>query len=214
MFNNPDVVLQDQQIEKFYRQNLSKWTESLRTKLLDSPTQYSEFSKIDFTRLKLNRFLKVRQKIGLAVMSWYMPKEIQVLLQLELREYWGADYLEVMEVLLTSKQFCLTWVLRCSRWNENDFFGNVLNRTLATIWRSTDFVKLSEKPVKRYTGYCRGYQESSRRAPSPLRPDLGRKIRIPISEEEEQQKKIEQEIKLQELLRKVEREFHILFEAS
>jgi hypothetical protein len=48
-------------------------------------------------------------------------------------------------------------------WSSSDFFGNVLN-VARLRWNSeyVSFAMVSERPVKKYTGYCRGYQESNR----------------------------------------------------
>lgn len=160
----------DLQLLKYYSKNLGKKTESLRTKVSDSPTQY--LATYDFTRL-IVRTRRRRHLIGLILMSWYMTDEVRILLHLQLEKInWNEVGFDLGRLLLTSKSYSLGWLLEQEWWNEFDFFGNVLDKELARIWNLVDFAKLSQRKVKRYTGYCRGYRDSSRRAPSPLPVEL------------------------------------------
>jgi hypothetical protein len=193
----------DLEIESYHSKYLQKRTESLRTILLDNPKQEIQWTKYDFTRLYFGN-LRLRQKIALALMSWYMNEEIRFLVQMELREIWGGDSREVMEVLLTSKEFALTWIYSISGWNERILFGNVLNRELGNLWQRVDFRRLSQRKVRRYTGYCRGYQESSRRASSPLPAELRPGT---LSYEEYLERKTKHELSLQSLLQRVRLEY-------
>jgi hypothetical protein len=193
----------DLEIESYHSKYLQKRTESLRTILLDNPKQEIQWTKYDFTRLYFGN-LRLRQKIALTLMSWYMNEEIRFLVQMELREIWGGDSREVMEVLLTSKEFALTWIYSISGWNERILFGNVLNRELGNLWQRVDFRRLSQRKVRRYTGYCRGYQESSRRAPSPLPAELRPGT---LSYEEYLERKTKHELSLQSLLQRVRLEY-------
>lgn len=193
----------DLEIESYHSKYLQKRTESLRTILLDNPKQEIQWTKYDFTRLYFGN-LRLRQKIALALMSWYMNEETRFLVQMELREIWGGDSREVMEVLLTSKEFALTWIYSISGWNERILFGNVLNRELGNLWQRVDFRRLSQRKVRRYTGYCRGYQESSRRAPSPLPVELRPGT---LSYEEYLERKTKHELSLQSLLQRVRLEY-------
>jgi hypothetical protein len=165
--------------------------------LLDSPTYQTEY---DLTRLVIPT-RKTKDLIGLAVMSWYMSEEIKVLLQLELRSVWPAESWEVGEVLLTSKEFMLAWLIIQDRWNEHDFFGNVLDKRLGRIWNLVTFHRKPRTPVKKYTGWCRGYQESYRRVKFPLPPELMVGV---ISYEEDLFRQAERERKLLLLVRKIE----------
>lgn len=156
----------DVSLQRLYQRSFEKKTESLRIQLSDSPTQY--LWNYDYTSLVIKE-KKQRYLIGLALMSWYMTDEIRVLLQLQLEKSIGADVpYELMEILLNSKEYALTWLILQDWWNGNDLFGNVLNKELGRVWSRVCFSKKSKRRVKRYTGYCRGYRESNRRAPSPL----------------------------------------------
>lgn len=185
MFNCSINVL-DRQLSSFYEKNLKSKTESLRIQVLDSPTQYP-YSSYDPTRLVI-KTNKRKELIGLILMSWYMPSEVRPLVQLELgSRNFREEGFELGELLLTSKSYSLGWLLEQEKWNESDFFGNVLDKELVRIWNLTSFFKISSRRTKKYTGYCRGYQDSNRRAPSPLPLELF--ARTSVEEEEHDRKR-------------------------
>jgi hypothetical protein len=187
----------DSQLSHLHRKLFGKRELTLIDNLLDSPTYQSDY---DLTRLRIPT-RKAKNLIGLAVMSWYMSEEIRTLLQLELRSVWPADYYEVGEVLLTSKEYMLAWLIIQDQWNEFDFFGNVLDKRLSRIWNLVTFFRKPRTPVKKYTGWCRGYQESYRRVKFPLPIELTVGV---ISFEEDLIRQAERERKLLSLVRKIE----------
>lgn len=171
MFKTSLIKL-DLLLSKEFSKSYKEKSESLRRFLLDSPTQYSDvFQYFDLTSFHL-KVTKLNQKIGLAIMSWYMNDEIRILFQMFLKENWGAESKVLGEILLNSKDFCLSWLIIQDKWNESDFFGNVLNRKLSFLWSQCSFKRMSQKKCERYSGYCRGYQESNRRRSSTLSPEL------------------------------------------
>lgn len=182
MFKGRDLKVLDQQLNARYETLFGKRTESLRIQLLDNPKQISD--SFDLTRLVI-RTRRDSDLIGLALMSWYMTDEVRFLLQLQLLEFKLSVPYGLMEILLNSKEYALSWLLLQEKWNERDFFGNVLDRRLARIWEGTRWFRTSDRKVKRYTGYCRGYQESNRRAPSSLPSELRAKLTV---QEEEQRR--------------------------
>lgn len=162
MFKNEDLRLLDLSLKKIFFSKFAERTNSLRRFLLDSPTQQPDiFLQFDLTHIQL-KVTKLSEKIGLACMSWYMPDEIKILLQMDLKENWGADGLEIRDILLNSKDFMLSWLIIQNRWSESDFFGNVLTKRLSYLWTTSNFKRMSQRKVERYSGYCRGYQESHR----------------------------------------------------
>lgn len=170
-FQKHNLKLIDSQLEKFVSSELSETTENLRQLVLDSPTQLTRtVMKLDLTKLQL-KFSKERDFICLAILSWYFPEEIRFLFQMELEDTWKTQSREVKEVLLTSKDYALTWLICESHWNESDFFGNVMNKSFAKLFRLTEFKRISQKKVPRYSGYCRGYQDTNRGVPSSLRKE-------------------------------------------
>lgn len=178
MFKSEDLDFIDSQIEKFTQRFLLERTENLRQLVLDSPTQFSRIVlDYDPTRLIL-KVRKVSEKITMAIVSWYLPEEIRFLIQLELSENWGGESKEVKEVLLTSKDYALTWLMKISDWNESDFFGNYLNKSFVRLFNLTDFRKISKVKVERYSGYCRGYQDTNRGVPSSLSREHWAKLSV------------------------------------
>lgn len=205
-FKSTDLDLIDQQLWKFVHNELSETTESLRQLVLDSPTQLSKVTmKFDFTRLSL-KFSKESEFQTLAIVSWYLPEEMRILFQLELSETWRGQSDGVKEILLTSKDYALTWLMRCSRWNESDFFGNHLNKSFCRKFNLTEFRRNSQKKVQRYSGYCRGYQDTNRGAPSSLRREHWAKR----SQLEEEQRQLEIEMTISSLFLRVEEELQFL----
>lgn len=179
MFKGKDLKVLDQQLNARYETLFGKGTESLRIQLLDNPKQNSD--SLDLSRLVI-RTRRDSDLIGLALMSWYMTDEVRFLLQLQLLETRLSVPYGLMEILLNSKEYALSWLILQEKWNERDFFGNVLDRKLARIWEGTHWFRFSDRKVKRYTGYCRGYQESNRRAPSSLPLEL--RAKLTVQEEE------------------------------
>lgn len=190
-------VLQ-RELRKFYKQNLQERTKSLRQLLLDD-SKHLDW-KYDFTSIRIPS-RRLVDLIGLAVMSWYMNEEIRFLVQQELISNWPTEEKEVGEILLTSEIYMLAWLKIQQKFTERDFFGNVLNRRLSNIWSLSTFRKISERQVKKYTGWCRGHQESNHLRISPLPAEL----RVgTISLKEEQSKTEESYRKLQNLVRQIE----------
>jgi hypothetical protein len=179
----------DSKVENFFLSHCTEKPESLRKFLSDSPTQYQDvFRHFDLTTI-LIRTKRRRDLQRLALLSWYFPEEIRILVQLNLEEHWQEQDLFNIErsVLLTSKQVCLAWFLREWRGNENDFFGNVLNRSeCQRVLRCLVFKKCPQSKVKRYTGYCRGYRESNSGAPR----SFPRELEIWVQDENEFNEKV------------------------
>jgi hypothetical protein len=172
MFKKKSLSVIDSSLNNVYEKLFESKTESLRQFLLEGPTHHPNiYLDFDLTQIHL-KTRKLSQKIGLAIVSWYFPSEIRFLVHLSLREIWGADLPEVKEILLSSKEFALTWLICESKWTESDFFGNILDKRLANLWQFSNFRRLSRKKVKRYTGWCRGHQESNHRSSEFFDPEI------------------------------------------
>lgn len=174
---------------------------SLRTVLSASPTQQPYLlDEYDNTIIVTPK--KLKDKIVLATLSWYFSEEVGILIRLSLEEHWGAELQEVGTVVLTSKEFCLTWLQIQEDFNEYDFFGNYFSeKQVDRVLQQLDFAKKSHRKVKRYTGYCRGYRESSRQGPRPLPPEL-----LPWTKEKEEEdlRQIVRQVKTILLVEKIE----------
>lgn len=199
MFKLPMWEL-DRSLRKLYRQKFKETSEGLRDQLLDSSKLYPElFDQVDWTNLHV-KVVKLNHKVALAVMSWYMPEEVRFLLHFWLQEHWGGESKEVMDVVLTSKDYALAYLCIQESWSERDFFGNVLDSHLSKLWSMTAFRRLSQRPVKRYTGYCRGYQESNRSASR----GLGELAVGVLTVGEFHQRELRQALKLRTLIARVQ----------
>jgi hypothetical protein len=190
----------DLQIQRLYSKNWRGKPESLRQILSDSPTQNLEYliTKFDLTKIVIKS--RKRQDFQrLAILSWYFPEEVRILVQLQLQDSWKADDFNVeKEILLSSKELCLAWIISESGWTESTFFGNVLNkRQVERIVNYLNFYKISSRKVKRYTGYCRGYRESTRGAPRSFPPELEVWV---LDEEELLKKRLSRQKKLDQAL--------------
>jgi hypothetical protein len=138
----------------------------------DSPTQYPDTTApLDVTTLRIPR--KLKDKLLLALLSWYVDEVVGFLIRLNLEENWGAELKEVGQIVLTSKEFALAWFIIQDKWNEFDFFGNILcEERVQFISDFLEFKKMSRKKVKKYTGYCRGYRDSNHQGQKPLPVDV------------------------------------------
>lgn len=174
----------DRGLKQIYFRLFSKRSEDLRAGVSDNPKQY--LNTTDFTAFRL-RTRKESQLLGLAILSWYMPEEIGLLLQLQLEELSGSNnFKEAKILILTSKDYCLAWILLQKQWSLDSLFGNILDRKLARVWDSTEFLRIKTGKVQKYTGYCRGYRNSSHLS---LQPSLPIELRVgTISVQEELQK--------------------------
>jgi hypothetical protein len=129
-----------------------------------------------FTGLKTEG-TKLKEKILLALFSWYAPKEIGVLLNLRLCEIWGEERRDLKETLLDSKLFALGALLVQDKWNENDFFGNILTEEefeglFQRVFRSCRLKRIRKRarPTVRRRGHrdggrkekCRSFDQSRR----------------------------------------------------
>jgi hypothetical protein len=130
---------------------------------VDDSKQYHEISDKDVTKL-IWKFQNLNDLIALSLIHWYFPKEIFFLVHLFLEEAaWPKDYpYDVKEILLTSKEVSIGWLFFQSRWTERDFFGNILNKRFARKVEKLKFRRISRRPVKKYTGYCRGHHDNNR----------------------------------------------------
>jgi hypothetical protein len=75
-----------------------------------------------------------------------MPEELRFTTNLWLEEHWGGEHKEVKTVVLTSKASALGYLLVQEKWGDNDFFGNILQKSLL---RNILKMNLKYRTVKR-----------------------------------------------------------------
>lgn len=176
-------------LQQLYNRNMGERCKSLRNHVVDN-------SALEFSTLELNGFIlktrKLKDKIVLGIMHWYMPLELKVIVNLWLEENWGPELKEVKEVLLTSKEMALGWILVQEFWNNNDFFGNIACASrLERICRLMSLPKKRTSQPRKKT-FRRGYNDKG--SLRPLHRSLGydyRKLmsvsdQISLQEEEAQ----------------------------
>jgi hypothetical protein len=139
----------------------SERIKTLRNHVVDSPT----FPVGDATfRLKS---LKSKELFELALVSWYLPEEIGVLLRLDLEniapKLEDEDFHKVpLMIVLSSKAEALLFLQETNLWSTQEFFGNYL---LPGLLRKLRPLRLSSKVVKPQRK--RGYHDHGSRALDP-----------------------------------------------
>lgn len=70
-----------------------------------------------------------KKLVRLAILSWYLPKEYRILLQLSLKEEINnKENLDFIEYLLESKYLMILFLQETNLWSTRDFFGNILTK--------------------------------------------------------------------------------------
>jgi hypothetical protein len=106
-------------------------------------------------RLKTN---SKRKLTYLAILSWYLPPEIGILLRLALEEYIdNKEDLAELDLLLHNRGEMLVFLQETSKWHSRDFFGNIANSENAKNCKHFFCLEFStrKKPkrVQRHRGY-------------------------------------------------------------
>jgi len=132
---------------------------SLRNHVVDNPT----FPSGDTTFRIKN--LKSKELFELALISWYLPEEIAVLLRLDLEQIAlkleDEDFHQVpLMMVLSSKAETLLFLQETSLWSTREFFGSYL--TSSGILRKLRPLVLSPRVVKPQRK--RGYHDQGSRA--------------------------------------------------
>jgi hypothetical protein len=132
----------------------------LRMQVVDNPNFTEEFIGFRLHNLKLN------QIIGLAYSSWLLPKELSVMIQLDVEEYSRKLCLEdqfIVKTILESQSAAQEWLIDTNMWHTRDFFGNILPVWINTLKRLS-FRKVNKKLKKLQRK--RGYHDHGTLAPS------------------------------------------------
>lgn len=148
------------QVDSFLKEETKEVMKELRMQVVDNPN-FTE----NFVGFKLHN-LNLKQLIGLSYGSWILPKEIQVLLQLDLSEYIKRLSLEdqfIVETILGSKVAAEGWLIDTQLWHTRDFFGNILPLWAKSL-KGLSFRRVNKK-LKRVQRK-RGYHDHGTLAPS------------------------------------------------
>lgn len=70
-----------------------------------------------------------RKLVRIAILSWYLPEEYRILLQMSLKEeIKNKENLDYIEYLLESRCLMILFLQETSLWSTRDFFGNILTK--------------------------------------------------------------------------------------
>ena len=116
-----------------------------------TPSEWNDFENL--FRISDRR---AENLIRLAIISWYIPEEIGILLRLSIEEQLSED-ISYIQLLLYSKGEMKCFLCDTRLWHTRDFFGNVLS--VERLKRSLNSVhpimktKRRPKRVQRHRGY-------------------------------------------------------------
>lgn len=110
---------------------------------------------------------KLDDLVALAIVHWWFPKEIRMLVRIELEERKKLLVLQDQEeisLLLRTKELTKLYLLETNKYHTREFFGNVLR----TITESTKRIKLVKYRPGRvtYPQWKRGFHDKGSRVPS------------------------------------------------
>lgn len=166
MLNNDSFQSLDEKLERVFSVLFDeKSLISLTNQVAMNPTLLKGEELNLFTSLGSNG-VKLKDKVVLAMLSWYLPKEIGCLLNLRLEEIWGNERLDLKETLLDSKFYALGTILVQDLWNDNDFYGNILESNYLKRLVFKYFHSLHLKRVRkraRLTVRRRGHRDGGRK---------------------------------------------------
>lgn len=136
----------------------------LRNHVLDSSNLQSNYE----TNAVFFKGKKLKEKILLGLVSWYLPEEVGFLIRFWLEENWGSEKKEWCRIIGTSKLYALTLILIQDEYSNRDFFGNIASKQY--IERSISKVSIPRRNTTRIKRKIRrrGYQDHGSKRPSHL----------------------------------------------
>lgn len=191
----------DQFFQKKFDVELRRVCESLTSLVSDSSKWNSE--SIDLTKLRMpGCALKFKEMVKLSIVHWYFPPEIRFLTRFWLEEHLIVEYQEVLEILLTSKEVAIGWLLVQEQWNDSDLWGNVLSPKKELLhWFKFPSVRLASKgPKAKRTERHRDYRDGKTRR-TPHTPIFNKKTYL--EEEDLEFLVVSQQLRKKVLLRKI-----------
>jgi hypothetical protein len=151
----------DSKVEEFIKKRIPEKILVLRKLILDNPNFLNLFEN------NLRIFSKKTDVLlSLTIISWYLPKEIGILLLLELEEkqkFLNEKDLILFRIFSTSKEVMLSFLFLTNKWHSRDLFGNILRNGLRELenlrFKRRIFKEIPRKERKR------GYQDHGSRRP-------------------------------------------------
>ena len=163
--NTTTLAQLENRVSVLYREFGQEQCKVLIEAVADNPKLLT--GEVEANVFKLRGPLRIEEKILLAVFAWFVPDELKYLIFFELEEIWGGEEREVLAVLEQSKLTALGYLLVSERWNDYDFWGNVLttksvkrlfSKFPKKLWR------MKQKPKRLIRR--RGYRDKGSQRPS------------------------------------------------
>lgn len=196
----------DQWFQKFSDETLADEWQVLRNQVSDN-SKWEQ--NIDLTSLRLpDRAKRPYELIKLGILHWYFPEELRWLFRFWLEENWKGQFLEEKEVILTSKEMALGYLLIQSKWSDRDLWGNVLTKKFLLWFKckgKNPPVRFKSKTGKvKRTVRHRGYRDKGSKRPDHL------SVLVDISrlrtEEEQELAEVEFRIRVNQLINQIQLE--------
>lgn len=156
-------------LKKFYSQD---WIQEVSRKLRSAVVDSSNLEYLLFEPNGLQfRCRTIEEKILLGIFQWFAEPELRCLINLWLEENWGGEHKEIIEVINNSKDTALGYLLVSDRWNDRDFFGNIL-KTEKFLYFKRSFIRRVNHAAPKRKIRRRGYDDKgtlpSRTNPEPV----------------------------------------------
>lgn len=154
------------QLEKAVNRIFPKSDSSLRIPVSDAPTRRSPQLELRVIFPKDFRLLRT-----LAIAQWYFPDLKHWIVYLDLSEqnfHWLNEKQQIeLQILLSSKDMCESYLFLTERYTGSEIFGNILGNDLVDLQRHLKFRKVVPKVPKRKIRR-RGYRDHGTLRPSHL----------------------------------------------
>jgi len=115
----------------FDPQSFCSQVEDRLLKLAKDSEVLSRITPKDWSRFENMYLLRVHHEdelVLLSIFSWYIPREYGMLLRMSIEEeIQQKEYLDYIQLLLTSKSLMLNFLLQTRKYHTRDFFGNILS---------------------------------------------------------------------------------------
>lgn len=154
-----DLISFNKSVEKIIQTMVNIDDQNLRNRVLDNSNFRGTSTFFDLRNINLKDFIR------LSILSWYLPKEVSIVLRMDLEEkikFFSPEDRFLLKQFLYSKAEMLIFLQETNLWHSREFFGNILNKKhnldkyFKLCPKSTRVKKLQRK---------RGYQDQGSRVP-------------------------------------------------
>lgn len=162
------------QLEKIILRNFQKYETIIIVSNETRRIRFSQELSFEFRPYSLHRSFEIiipkdfRLLRVLSVIQWYLPENFHFLVYLKLKEQsftWLAPKQRIeLNLLLDSKESCVTYLFLTERYTGNEIFGNILNNDLKALGKRFK-VKEITYPKPKDKVYRRGPKDYGSRRP-------------------------------------------------